>query len=301
MTLSLYLVKRSAISFHPTKLRRNFPRLTKPGVQRIRSYADDIRVESITYLSDGLRVKGFLAYPKKRGQYPCIIYNRGGNREFGALNELKAWGELGQMAAWGYIVIGSQYRGNAGGEGHEEFGGKDLRDVLNLIPYLKQIRGADTKRIGLYGFSRGGMMSLLALKQPGLFRAAVVGAPVVDLIHEKRPEMRRVAKTLIGKTGQSLLRELRKRSAFYWPEKIDPKVPILLVQGSADWRVDPEITAQFAGLLLKHKRPVRYVLFEGADHGIREYKSELRQMTKDWFDRFLKRRETLPNLKLHGE
>ena len=45
-----------------------------------------VKVYRITYLSDGLKVKGFLAEPTKPGRYPSIIYNRGGNREFGKIN-----------------------------------------------------------------------------------------------------------------------------------------------------------------------------------------------------------------------
>ena len=84
----------------------------------------DIKV--ITYLSDGLKVKGYLAAPKNGSKLPCVIYNRGGNREFGALDDLRAARLLGHIASWGYVAVGSQYRGNAGGEGMEEFGGKDV-------------------------------------------------------------------------------------------------------------------------------------------------------------------------------
>ena len=45
------------------------------------AYLDSIEVYSLTYLSDGLKIKGYMAKPKKPGKYPCIIFNRGGNRE----------------------------------------------------------------------------------------------------------------------------------------------------------------------------------------------------------------------------
>ena len=80
------------------------------------------------------------------------------------------------MANWNYVVIASQYRGNDGGEGQDEFGGKDLNDVLNLTETLKQIEGADTTRIGIEGASRGGMMTYQAMKETCGFKAAVVSA-----------------------------------------------------------------------------------------------------------------------------
>ncbi len=45
----------------------------------------NVDVYQITYMSDGLKIKGFMDIPKKPGKYPCIIYNRGGQREYSKL------------------------------------------------------------------------------------------------------------------------------------------------------------------------------------------------------------------------
>ena len=81
-----------------------------------------------------------IAQPKKDGKYPCIIYNRGGNRDFGALKVDQRSLNLAKLASHGYIVIASQYRGDGGSEGQEEFGGKDVNDVLNLMDVLEEIQ-----------------------------------------------------------------------------------------------------------------------------------------------------------------
>jgi len=99
-----------------------YPRLTEEKNGQISwkehyAYMDSIDMYGITYLSDGLKVRGLLVRPKEKGNYPCIIYNRGGNRNFGALTIATAAIRLGELAKEGYIVIASQYRGNAGGEG----------------------------------------------------------------------------------------------------------------------------------------------------------------------------------------
>ena len=99
-----------------------------PAKLQTQSFSD------IQYLSDGLRVTGMLAVPRGPGKYPCIILNRGGNLEFGAWTHASFAGFVGPLVDAGYVVIASQYRGNAGGEGKEEFGGADVDDVLNLIP-----------------------------------------------------------------------------------------------------------------------------------------------------------------------
>ena len=54
------------------------------------TYLSDVEIEEITYWSDGLRVKGYLARPKARGSYPGVIVARGGNREFGAITPQRA-------------------------------------------------------------------------------------------------------------------------------------------------------------------------------------------------------------------
>jgi len=103
----------------------------------------------IRYLSDGLGVNGMLAVPGRPGKYPCIILNRGGNLEFAAWTHASFAELVGPLVDAGYIVIASQYRGNAGGQGKEEFGGAEIDDVLNLIPLLNSIPQADTSRIGM--------------------------------------------------------------------------------------------------------------------------------------------------------
>lgn len=71
-------------------------------------YLDSIELSWITYKSDGLKIKGMMARPKTVGKYPCIIYNRGGNRDFGALKVDQRSLNLAKLASHGYIVIASQ-------------------------------------------------------------------------------------------------------------------------------------------------------------------------------------------------
>jgi hypothetical protein len=42
------------------------------------------------------------------------------------------------------------------------------------------------------------------------------------------------------------------------------------------------------------------VLFEGGDHGLNEFNDEVDEMTKQWFDKYLKQGQKLPDLKMHG-
>lgn len=121
-------------------------------------------IERIVYLSDGLRVAGYRASPVEGVDLPVIIVNRGGNRDFGQWSDERAASRLGEIASWGYVVLASQHRGVDGGDWIEEFGGADVHDVLNLLQVAGASTRADTTRVGMYGWSRGGMMTYLALR-----------------------------------------------------------------------------------------------------------------------------------------
>jgi len=64
-----------------------------------------------------------------------MIYNRGGNREFGKITK-KTLTYLSYLSSNNYVVLASQYRGNDGEWRQEEFGGKDIPDGHLKIPHL---------------------------------------------------------------------------------------------------------------------------------------------------------------------
>ncbi len=266
-------------------------------------YLDSIEIYRITYLSDGLKINGLMVKPKKKGKYPCVIYNRGGNREFGSLKMAHGAITLGQIAKEGYVVIASQYRGNGGSEGEEEFGGKDVNDITILPEVLKEIEVADTNRIGMYGWSRGGMMTYIALTKMDKIKAAVVGGAVSDNFStiKDRPEMETgVLSELIPNYTDNTNAELEKRSAIKWADKFPKDVPILMLHGNSDWRVKPEQSLNLALEFEKYRIPYRLIMFEGGDHGISEHKDEVNQQVLKWFDKYLKNDEPLPDMAYHG-
>lgn len=264
-------------------------------------YLDSIDVFIITYLSDGLKIRGLMVKPKKPGKYPCVIYNRGGNREFGSLVAAHGALVLGQIAKEGYVVIASQYRGGGGSEGKEEFGGKDVNDVLILTDVLAEIENADASRIGMYGWSRGGMMTYLSLTKTNKIKAAIAGGAKSDLTTIDRPEMEtKVYAELIPNYEENKEEELKKRSAVYWADKFPKNVPILLLHGNSDWRVKSTNSLKLALELDKYRVPYRLKIFEGGDHGITEFRDEVNKEVINWFNRYLKDNEPIPNMEFHG-
>lgn len=74
------------------------PKLT-PFLEGIFKKAELVEVKEITYLSDRLKVKAFLLEPKKEGKYPCLIVNRGGNRNFGIWTREEAYFVLTEISS----------------------------------------------------------------------------------------------------------------------------------------------------------------------------------------------------------
>ena len=264
---------------------------------------DRVLVQRITYLSDGLRVKGYLVEPAAGDSLPAVIFNRGGNREFGALSDTFVVVRLAALAQHGYVVVASQYRGNGGGEGREEFGGADVDDVLNLIPLLDGHPRVDASRIGMYGWSRGGMMTYLALTRTDRIRGAVVGSGMADAFDQvaRRPEMEQgVFAELVPNWAADREAALAAHSAVRWPEKLCRTTPILLLHGSADVRVNAREALTMAEALYEARHPFGFVLFEGGDHPLSGFRPEVDRAVTEWLDRYVRDRAPLPNLEPHG-
>jgi dipeptidyl aminopeptidase/acylaminoacyl peptidase len=263
--------------------------------------------ERIVYESDGLRIAGFLAYPRSApggaDRLPCVLWNRGGNRDFGAITDQFFLRRAERITSWGYVLFASNYRGAPGSEGKDEFGGADVADVVNAIDVFDHLAFADRDRIGMWGHSRGGLMTYLALTKSERIRAAVIGAGVTDMERwiKLRPEMESdVAAQLVPDWAAQRANAIAARSPVRFVDRLPMNVPILLVHGTADKRVDPRDSMDMAQALFASRRPFRLLMIEGADHVISERFDEYNLAARDWLDRFVRDRAPLPDLTPHG-
>ena len=143
----------------------------------------------------------------------------------------------------------------------------------------------------------------LALTRTKRIVAAVIGSGEVDLEEriKLRPEMEtNVIGELVPGYARNKVQALRARSAIHWPEKLAKDTPILLLAGTADWRVNPMNSLRMAEKLYQQRHPFRIVMFEGGDHGLSEHRDERDRITLDWFNTYLRDRKPWPSLEPHG-
>lgn len=225
------------------------------------------RLLGMRYLSGGCQVESYVAFPAGQTEAaPLVVFNRGGNRDFASLKPEAVC----RFAAKGFVAAGSQYRGNAGGTGREEFGGAEVEDVLKLADLCLQMPEVIPGAYYMAGHSRGGMMTYLCCARDQRIRAAAVGAGLADCVsmYETREQsMKDVFHELVGGSPQELPEAYAARSAVCFADRI--MAPVLICQGLQDWRVAPEQALAMAEQLKRYGKEYRLITYPDADHSLK--------------------------------
>jgi dipeptidyl aminopeptidase/acylaminoacyl peptidase len=249
--------------------------------------SENTTVEKIDYISDGLKVHGYIAYPNDRSKkYPCILWNRGGYENNGVIDQFTARGMFGLIASWGYVVFASQYRGNAKSEGKDEIGGSDVNDILNIMTLKEEFEFADRSKWGIEGWSRGGMMTYLTLLKNPNFRCAVLVGAISDFKNYVGTSGNRNAiyKNILGE--KDFDKKLDERTILNSVDKL-PNIPYLIMHGKNDETIPVEQTIRIAEKLKDLKYDYRLELFEGGDHYLKKYRKEVNEMKRTWYEKYL--------------
>lgn len=257
---------------------------SRETVEKIRN-DPQLELWKIKYMSDGLKIVGFIYRPKTTTaqKLPAVIYNHGGLADglIGTENYNYLY-EMHRYAAEGFVVLASQFRGIGGSEGKDEAGGADTNDVMNLIPLAQTLGYVDMNRLYMWGFSRGAIMTLQAMRRGApLKAAAVVGAPTDYTPLENNPNFMRFARSTFPDFDARKDEHLKSRSALLWANELN--VPLLILQGGADPGVDPRQAMALAGKLQEFGRIYALVIYAKDDHGVNQNAEDRMSRTIDWF------------------
>ena len=246
-------------------------------------------------------------------KYPLLLEIHGGpNGAF--YDSFVPWHQV--PATNGYLVLAVNPRGSSTyGEGFVnavlgDWGGEDYLDLMAAVDAVCERSYVDAERLGIHGYSYGGYMTTWAIGHTGRFRAAVAGAPCIDLwsmygtsdIAASFGEVQWSARPAGGAPAAvPLVNELAEgvdRLAYRLlqrsPITFAPQVatPALLLHGEADARCPIGQSEQYFQVLKRLDKEVEMVRFPGCGHGfLRTGHVALRQAylerMMEWFERWL--------------
>lgn len=137
-----------------------------------------------SYQSDGLKIYALMTVPdgdKPATGWPAVVFNHGYIQpsQYRTTERYVAYQDA--LARAGYITFKSDYRGNGDSEGTPSghFGPGYTVDVLNAVASLKKYPDADANRIGMWGHSLGGELTLRAMVVSKDIKAGVIWAGTV--------------------------------------------------------------------------------------------------------------------------
>ena len=158
------------------------------------------------------------------------------------------------LASRGYVVIDVDYRGSAGyGRDwrtaiYEHMGGKDLDDVVDAAGYLVKSEKVDPKRIGVYGGSYGGFLTLMAMfTTPDVFAAGAALRPVTDWAHYSHSYTSQILNE-----PQTDPEAYRRSSPIYFAQNL--KGALLICHGLSDTNVHFQDSVRLVQRLIELKK-----------------------------------------------
>jgi len=252
----------------------------------------------VTYKSfDGTLISAIVTMPanlKRDGSNPAIVLPHGGptgQAQDGYSRYATAF------ASRGYVVIQPNFRGSTGyGKAFQDgnvkdLGGADLKDTVAAKHFLVDSGYVDAKRVGIFGGSYGGFMTLMAIgRAPDEFAAAVQWFGIINwrtMYRDQDEQLKAYQRSLLG-TPDSDPRVYDAASPLTYIRAA--KAPLLTIQGENDIRV-PRGQAQEVHDILKAKGNVVETIFYPAEgHGFQKKENQLDSLTRTvaWFDTYLK-------------
>ena len=251
----------------------------------------------VTYKSfDGRMISAFAWVPfnlKRDGKAAAVVMPHGGptGQTTDAFN-----GRAELLASRGFVVIAPNVRGSTGygmefqNANIKDLGGADLKDEIAGVEFLKATGFIDPKKVGIWGGSYGGYMTLMAIgKTPGVWSAAVDEYGILNwltMLQHEDPRLQEYEKSLLGDPvkdaevyeASSPLRYIRNETA-----------PLLVLQGDNDIRVPKEEAQQVVSILKAEGRTVDAVYYPEEGHGLvkREHQQDELSRSVAWLQKYL--------------
>jgi dipeptidyl aminopeptidase/acylaminoacyl peptidase len=248
---------------------------------------------------DGQEVEGLLTLPvgHRAGQrHPLVVEIHGGPAWQWEDRAMLSWHDWAQLlASHGYAVLLPNPRGSTGyGSAfqrriQDDVGGGEAQDVVSGVRAMVERGVADPDRLGIGGWSWGGYLTAWITTQTAMFKAAIMGAGLVNIVSDHGTDDIPTFNTWLY-PGQPY-----HHMDHYWersPIRLASNVttPTLILHGDADVRVHPGQGMEWYRALRTLGVPHEFVRYPREGHGIQErlHQLDLLRRVLAWYDRWLK-------------
>ncbi|MFZ9661425.1 MAG: prolyl oligopeptidase family serine peptidase [Chitinophagaceae bacterium] len=251
--------------------------------------------------ADGKEIEGLLTYPINYiagTKVPLILNVHGGPAGVFTQNCVAANSGTYPIAAFaemGYAILRPNPRGSTGygtafrTANRADWGGKDYIDLMNGVDYLIKIGIADENKTGIMGWSYGGFMSSWTVGHTNRFKAASIGAPVVDLQHQNLTDD---IEGFLPSYFKSQPWENWSLYDAHSPLRFVQNVstPVMLQHCEGDQRVPISNGIMFYNALRRRGVPVKFLVLPRQAHGPTEPAINLKimQSNLEWFSSYIK-------------
>jgi len=201
-------------------------------------------------------------------KYPVIIgsvYSNAVLNQWGGRDAHPTWG-LDQylVQVKNYILLNLDFRGSLGyGRKFREdmlkgYGIVDIKDIAAAAFYLKSQPYVEEDKIGIWGSSYGGLLTLMCLfKNPGLFACGIAGAPATN-VHHAFPGQMEVMKSTEDKEAY------QNSSAYFWSQGLED--PAMIIHGIRDTVVLFMDSVSLVRKMIKERKDFEFVVLPDASH-----------------------------------
>lgn len=250
--------------------------------------------------ADGREIEGLLTYPigYKPGQKVPFILNIHGGPAGVFTQTCVATNQgtypLAAFAEAGYAILRPNPRGSSGygtafrTANREDWGGKDYQDVMAGVDHVIKMGLADSTKMGVMGWSYGGFMSSWIVGHTNRFKAASIGAPVVDLSHQNlTDDIEGFLPSYFKSNPWDDWSKYDAHSPLRYVQNV--KTPVMLQHGEADLRVPFSNSVMFYNALRRRDVPVRLLALPRQPHGPQEPRMVLKTMqtNMEWFEKYI--------------
>jgi uncharacterized protein len=262
----------------------------------------------VYYLSEGLKIYALLTIPNgemPEGGFPAIVFNHGYIPPDVYKTTERYIAYVDQLARAGYVVFRIDYRGHDQSEGEATgaYGNPGYQvDVMNALESLKQHPNVNPEKIGMWGHSMGGYLTLRAMTISDDIKAGVIWAGVVasysDLVYNwRRTGSFTPSPSSTGRGWRSAWIEqygTPEQNPAFWDSisatsyLADLSGPIELHHGTADDDVPVEFSIRLAELGRQNGQLINLYTYEGDNHNISKYFTQAMNQTIAFFDIYLK-------------